>query len=295
MRSILSTVLVVLVALLTPLSALAVWADREIGDTDGYVTAMAPLATDRAMENAVADRITDEVMKGIGPTPVQEGFQDGVPDAMRDVVHDAVISFAATDAYRTAWNSVNQAAHTAVEKALTNHHNGETASIDLAPVLEQLKAQLSADGVPYAGKIPVGSARIAVLDSDRLGAAREVFDVLQTAGIRLPVATLILATIVLFLTPRRLPALALALAVGGLLLLLTVVIGRALTLGDLPAHMNRPAATAAFDALTSTLRVASWWLTGVGAATALFLWHSRRNPSPSEPATARPQGADSPA
>ncbi|MFI6285821.1 hypothetical protein ACIBCM_13870 [Streptomyces sp. NPDC051018] len=268
MRSFFSTVLIVLVALLTPLSALAVWADREIGDTDGYVSAMAPLASNSAMENAVADRITDEVMSQLASSPAQDG--------LRDLVHDAVLSFAGTDAYRTAWNTVNQAAHTAVEKALTSH-NGDTASIDLAPVIEQLKSQLSADGVPYAHQIPVGNARITILDSDRLGAAREVFDTLQVAGIWLPLATLLLAVLALSLAPQRFPALALALAGGGLLLLLTITLTRGLTLDDLPAGVNRPAAHAAFDALTSTLRVTSWWLMGVGVSVAaLGLRHRRR-------------------
>ncbi|MFH8616581.1 hypothetical protein ACH4E8_16080 [Streptomyces sp. NPDC017979] len=266
MRSFLSTVLIVLVAVLTPLSALAVWADREIGDTDGYVTAMAPLASDRDVEDAVADRVTDEVMK--------EFATSDAADEVRGLVHDAVLSFAGTDAYRTAWNTVNQAAHTAVEKALTSYE-GETASVDLAPVIEQLKAQLSKDGVPYAHEIPVGDATITVLDHDTLGSAREVFDTLQLAGVWLPLLTLLLMAAVLLVARRRLPELALALAAGGLLLLLAVALARFLALNDLPLRVNRPAADAAFDALTATLRLTAWCLMTAGVLVAALVRRGR--------------------
>ncbi|MFJ8230055.1 hypothetical protein ACIQ9E_08865 [Streptomyces sp. NPDC094448] len=285
MRSLLSTVLIALVAVLTPLSALAVWADREIGDTDGYVAAMAPLAADPEVRNAVADRITDRVTAelarrggGSGEGSSGEGGSGSgaAGDAeLRQLVHDAVLSFAATEAYRTAWNTVNQAAHTAVENALTSF-DGRTASVDLAPVAEELKARLSRDGVPYADRIPVGDTRTVVLESDRLGAARGVFDGLQHAGIALPLLTVVLALWALLLVPRGLPELALALAVGGALLLAAVALVRQLTLGDPPMALNRPAAGAAFDALTASLRLTAWALIGAGGLVAALTVRNRR-------------------
>ncbi|HZX39616.1 MAG TPA: hypothetical protein VFF37_15030, partial [Streptomyces sp.] len=185
--------LIVLVAILTPLSALAVWADREIGDTDRYVAAMAPLASDPAVQNAVAVRITDEVVQKIDVGPFHEG--------VRDLLYEAVISFFGTDSYKTAWNTVNRAAHTAVEQALTSD-SGDAVSIDLAPVIEQVKQQLSADVLQLAEQIPVGRTRITILDSDRLGVAREIFDGLQIAGVWLPFATLLLAAAAVLLAVR---------------------------------------------------------------------------------------------
>ncbi|WP_190121136.1 hypothetical protein [Streptomyces inusitatus] len=276
LRSAVAAVLIALVAVLTPLSVLAVWAEREIGDTDGYVTAMAPLAKDPAVRSAVADRITDEVMgqaggagESVGPGGV------GGAEGVRGLVREAVLSFAGTDSYQTAWNTVNRAAHTAVEQALTSDE-GDIASIDLAPVSEQVKRQLSLDGVPFADQIPVVGARITIVESGRLGAVREIFDTLQVAGVWLPAGTLLLAAFGVLLAPRgrgahALAGLGLALAAGGLLLLLAVVLGRAPTLGDLPPDVDHRAAGAAFDALAGTLRRSAWWLIALGlvlAATA---------------------------
>lgn len=273
-----STVLLVLVALLTPLSALAVWADREIGDTDEYVAAMAPLASDPAVQNAVAVRITDEAMTKFDAGPFQEG--------VRNLLHEAVLSFSGTEAFGAAWNTVNRAAHTAVEHALTSE-SGDTVSIDLAPVIEQVKVQLSEDGVPFADQIPVGRTRITILESDKLGVAREVFDWLQIAGVWLPVATLVLAVAAVLLARRRLYALAgfgLAIAVGGALLRLAVTFGRGLALDDLPPDVDRPAAEAVYDALTQTLRVTSWWVVGAGMVVAVTAWASGRRLARSGPA-----------
>lgn len=231
MRSFLSAasaVLLVLVALLTPLSALAVWADREMGDTESYVATMAPLAADPAVQNAVADRITDEAMAKFDAGLFHEG--------VRNLLHEAVFSFSGTDAYKTAWNTVNRAAHTAVEQALTSD-NGDSVSMDLGPVFAQVKQQLSDEGVPFADHIPVERTPITILESDKLGVAREVFDGLQIAGVWLPVATLLLAVAALLLAARRVRALTglgLALAAGGALLRLVVTIGHGLALDDLP-------------------------------------------------------------
>ncbi|MEU5400756.1 hypothetical protein ABZ348_15860 [Streptomyces sp. NPDC005963] len=261
-----STVLLVLIAVLTPLSALSIWAEREIGDPDGYVSAMAPLASDHRVQEAVAARIADEVLADVDAGPFAP--------AVRALVHDAVLSFAETDAYATAWNTVNRAAHTAVEQALTSD-DGDTASIDLGPVIEQVKRQLSADGVPFADQIPVGDIRITVVESKRLGAAREVFDDLQIAGVWLPVGTALLAVAAVLCARRRWRAVALlgfALAVGGALLLLTVRVGRAVALDDLPSDLDRPAASAVLDALTASLRTTSWWLMGVGLVVGVGIW-----------------------
>ncbi|MCQ9136521.1 hypothetical protein KMS84_38075, partial [Streptomyces sp. IBSBF 2807] len=104
LRTALSAVLVTLSCLLAPFGALAAWAAYGLTDTRGYVSAMAPLATDPAVRDAVADTVGDGVAREAGMNPA--------------FLRDAVRSFTATRAYRTAWDAGNTAAHTAVMKAL---------------------------------------------------------------------------------------------------------------------------------------------------------------------------------
>lgn len=251
---------------MVPLSALAVWADLEVGDAGRYVEVMAPLASDPAVQHAVAERIDETIVQEIDARPLQSGVEKYLGEAVR--------SFVGTDAFRTTWNAVNRAAHAAVEEALTSG-SGTKVTIDLAPVIEQVKRELAADAVPFADRIPVEHAEITVLESDQLDEFRKGFHVLQIAGVWLPVLTLLLAVGAVAVAARRRRALAatgLGLAVGAALLWAGVVVGRRLSLGDLPPEVDRAAAGAVYDALTGFLRTTAWVILVLGLAVALGAW-----------------------
>ena len=59
-RSVVATLLIVIGCILAPLSVVAVWAKNQVTDTDRYVATVTPLASDPAIQNAVADKITAE-------------------------------------------------------------------------------------------------------------------------------------------------------------------------------------------------------------------------------------------
>jgi hypothetical protein len=53
-----ASLLIVLGCVLAPLAGVAVWARNQVTNTDRYVTTVAPLARDPAIQNAIADQIT---------------------------------------------------------------------------------------------------------------------------------------------------------------------------------------------------------------------------------------------
>ncbi|MEU7578488.1 hypothetical protein AB0B50_12865 [Streptomyces sp. NPDC041068] len=289
----LSVVLLLLACLLVPLGALSTWAKYEIGDTDNYVATMAPLASDSAVQTAVADAVTDSVMKEIDVGPLQ--------GTVETFVRDAVQSFTETSAFKTAWNAANRAAHDAVQRALNDGSNGEV-TIDLAPITEQIKQQLVDDGVPFASKMPVKHTEITVMESKDLGRLRNGFHSLQVAGVWLPVAAVVLAAAGLWLAPRRRRAVfwtALGAALGAGALLIAVAIGRSVTLGDLPSDVSQDAAGAVYDALTATLRTAGWVVVGAGLSAALLAWllprlHRGRGELRDKPPPARGRTSEQP-
>ena len=265
-RSALSAVLLVVACLLVPLGALSTWSKYEIGDEGSYVATMAPLAADPAVRTAVGNAVTEAVMKEIDVGPLQ-----GTVEAF---VRDAVGSFTETEAYGTAWNAANRAAHDAVERALDDDSDGEV-SIDLAPITERVKQQLADDSVPFASKIPVRHTEVTILDSKDLGPIREGFHMLQTAGLWLPLAAVILAAAGILLSLHRRRAV-IATAVGAALaaaaLAAAIAITRSLTLRDLPSDISPDAAGAVYDALTESLWVTSWIIMATGTAVALAAW-----------------------
>ncbi|MFJ5553357.1 hypothetical protein [Streptomyces sp. NPDC093225] len=272
--AVLNGVLVALLAVLVPLGAAAVWADRVLGDEDAYVAAMAPLARDPDVRRAVAGQATTAIARQIDAGPFQ--------GAVTGLLGEAVESFVDTEAFRTAWNAANRAAHHAFFDALDSGA-GNTVSVDLAPVIAQVKADLMADGVPFVDRIPETHTAITVMEYENLGALRKGFHVLQVAGIWLPVTTLVLIAVAVAVSAHRRTALAatgVGLAVGALVLAAAVPVGRRLTLDDLPADVDRAAAGAVYDALTAFLRTTAWVVLAAGVALALGAWLAGRLPRP---------------
>ncbi|KOU32879.1 membrane protein [Streptomyces sp. WM6372] len=259
-----------MVALLVPAGAVAYWADHELGDADRYTAAMSPLADDPAVQNVVVSQAGRALAGQIDAGPFQGGVDALLGEALR--------SFTGTPAYRTAWDAANRAAHAAFLKALTTG-DGDAVSIDLAPVIAQVKGDLVADGVPFADRIPVTHVSVKVMEYDNLGALRKGFRMLQIAGVWLPVLTVVLAaTAIAVAVHRRRAVIAtgLGIAVGAVLLWIAVAVCRRLTLDDLPADVDRAAAAAVYDALTAFLRTTAWVVLAIGLAAALAAWLTGR-------------------
>ncbi|RDG35894.1 hypothetical protein [Streptomyces corynorhini] len=270
--SALSTTLIVLLAVLTPVSAVAAWSDLEIGDTGRFVATMAPLDADPHVQRAVADRITDEVMAEVKVGPLQQ--------AVRNLLHDAVLSFATTDAFKNAWRTAVRAAHSAAQQVLSS--GGDTVTIDLAPITEEVKKQLMADNVPFSDRIPVRHADdITVLEANGLGVWRDVAQWLRAAGIWPAAGTVVAAVAAVLFAGRGGRARALigvgsACAIGAGLLVVAVAVARGSILADLPDDGDRAAARAIYDALTMSLRTAAWSLLAAGLVLAVGTWATGR-------------------
>lgn len=288
-RGALSSVLIVLAWLLTPVGALAAWATYELADRTRYEAAMAPLATDPAVQEALADAVTDGVLREVRVRPPLRG-------PVREFTHDAAYSFTETEAFRTAWHMVNRAAHDAVLKAVRQEDTGggtggggadaggaggpglgeaHAVTLDLAPVAERVKRQLVRDHVPFAHHIPVARTEVEVLSATELVHLRKGYRVLEIAAFWLPVGALALAAGgVLVATQRRraVCATGLGTALGGALLGVAVALGRHLTLADLPPDVSPAAAGAVYDALTATLRTVTWALLLLGTTVAAAAW-----------------------
>ncbi|MFI5684430.1 hypothetical protein [Streptomyces sp. NPDC051636] len=272
-RSGLSAVLIALSCLLVPFGAPTAWASYGLADTGRYVTAMAPLATDPDVRDAVADTLGDGIMR-------EAGLGHPMRRTVRPFVHDAVRSFTQTRAFRLAWDAGNRATHDAVLRALRDERGADDqpVTVDLAPVTALVKRQLTHDHVPLAARIPVAHTTVAVLPARELARLRKGFPVLEVAGFWLPVAAVVFAATGIALAVHRrraVAATALGTALGGALLALALAVGRRLTLAGLPADVPRPAAGAVYDALTDTLRTVSWLLLACGLAVALAAWLTR--------------------
>ncbi|MEU6812856.1 hypothetical protein ABZ920_28525 [Streptomyces sp. NPDC046831] len=289
LRDGLAAVLIALSCLLVPPGALSAWAAYGLADTGRYVTMMAPLAADPNVRDAVADTVGTGIMNKIDARELDVA---PVRASVAPFVHDAVRSFTQTDAFRTAWTAANRAAHDALLRALRDGGRGRDrpVTVDLGPVTAQVKQQLTRENVPLADRIPVEHTEVALLPAQELGRLRKGFDVLEVAGFWLPVAAVAFALSGIALAAcrrRAVTATALGTALGGALLALALVVGRSLTLADLPAEVSHPAVGAVYDALTGTLRTVSWLLMTLGLTVAAVTWFTRRSGRPRPPRLVR--------
>ncbi|MEW2421519.1 hypothetical protein AB0911_13340 [Streptomyces nigra] len=270
LRDALSAALIALSCLLLPCGATAAWAAYGLADTGRYVTAMAPLASDPAVRGTVADALGTGILREVDR---RLGGAPGAPEprTVRPFVRDAADSFTRTDAFHAAWDAGNRVVHEAVLDALRSRRTGPV-TVDLAPVTAQVRQRLLDDHVTVARHIPVEHTEVPVLGADELARLRKGYDVLEVAGLWLPVAAGVLAAAGIAVAAcrrRAVTATALGTALGGALLVLAVSLGRRLTLADLPEAAHRPAAGAVYDALTGPLRSVAWSLVALGLAVAL--------------------------
>ncbi|MDX3315074.1 hypothetical protein ACWGH3_34735 [Streptomyces sp. NPDC054884] len=312
-RSTLAVVLIVLGCVLAPLGLVAAWTSSIVGDTGRYVDTVRPLAADKDIQNAAADRVTDVLMQRIDLTAL---LQDAAPaqrpllekalgrlgpaleNAVRSFVHDKAQAVVASDAFQKIWTDANRRIHSSVEKALTGSGGGavkienDTVTLDLAPVVDQVKQRLVGSGMTIAGKIPEIHTDFTLVRSEDIGKVKTYFRVLQLVGFWLPVvAVLLVAAGVLLSAHRRrvLIVAALCFAFAALLLGVALTVFRAVYLDALPSGVSQPAAGSVYDTLVRFLRTSvrsvvavgvvvalAAWLTGPGRHAALVrrLWHS---------------------
>ncbi|MEU9094848.1 hypothetical protein [Streptomyces sp. NPDC048428] len=296
LRSFFAVLLILVAAVLTPLSIVSSWASDVAGDTDRYVAMMDPLASDPDVQAAVTDRVTaavmthldiDALLADVAPAdrPVVdkalEKLGGPLTTGVTNFVHGTVEKFVTSDAFERLWSDLNRQAHVSVVKALTGEGGGavkltdDTVTLDLAPVIDRVKQRLVDRGLTVAEKIPEIHTDFTVLTSDSVGKAKQAFRALELLGFWLPVFTLVVAAGGVLLAVRRRRALvtaALAVAAGAALLGLGLWAGRAFYLDSLPSDFSQPAAGAVFDALAGYLRAGVRLVVTVGAVVALAAW-----------------------
>lgn len=293
-------VLLLVAALLAPLSALATFTRATLLDSDKYLAMVAPLASDPAVQEEISRRITDAVFEqlrvkelttqtldAIAARPRVEGvterlpvelstFAEPISNAVYGFTENQVSNLVASSAFQDAWVAANREAHASLVAALT----GETTtagvsvtqgqvSVNLAAFITAIKPVLVERGVPFADRIPVVDAQFVVLQSADLGKAQTAIRLLDLLRVVLPVVAILALVAGVALAPARRRALVIgaSMVVGSLvLLLLGIQVLRALYLDDLEQVLLVPqVATVLFDTVTTPLRL------GVRSTAMLFL------------------------
>jgi hypothetical protein len=213
-RTVAGLLLVVLSALLAPLAAVAGWAQTLVGDTDTFVATYGPVVRSPAMQQLVATRLTAAVVEqvGLGDNPLITGVVGRVVD---ELTSSEAYSAAATASLRITHAEL--VALLAGDPGTLQVTDGEV-TLRLAPFAEAVKSRLSEAGVPFVDRLPEVKGGITLLHIDPalLPALRTAYGTLALVSAWLPWLALALAVGGVLLHPRTRHALiGLGLAVPG--------------------------------------------------------------------------------
>ncbi|MBH5338283.1 hypothetical protein IHE55_27255 [Streptomyces pactum] len=296
-RGVAAAVLLGLGCLLLPVSVAVSWARGVTFDTDRYVATVAPLARDRAVQDAVVRHIaraleeradggtltadlarwlraqgvpprTADAVRSLGPR-LGPAFDESLLRVVRHVMH--------SEPFADAWAGANRTAHRTFLRVLDGRDHGAvevadgTVTLDLGKLLVLLRRELAGAGLPQAAEVPAIDREVVLVRPERLGRIEAAARLLDTGHRLLPALTAALGLTGLLLARGRRTVVrtALGTVLGCLLVGAAVLLLRERFLDRVPGGLlPRPAAAAAFDTTVRSLRDALTTVALVAAGTA---------------------------
>jgi len=309
-RKIVVGVCLLLAAVLAPLAVVATWAHDAMSDTDRYVQTVAPLADDPAVQAVVTTRISNAItdrldVHAVTQEAVDALAQRGLPpraaaslgallpaldNGIDNFVHTQVRKLVESEEFAAAWEQANREAHTQMVAVLTGKTGGaievkgNSVQLNLAVLIESVKARLIDRGFTLAEKLPTVTATFTLFESADLAKAQTGFRLLSATARVLPIlALLFLAAGVALSRRHRRTLMVGALAVAASMLLLGAALNlfRVVYLDAVPTdRLPADAAAAIFDQLVWFIRLNLRALLVLFLAIGFVAWVSGPEPAP---------------
>lgn len=253
--------LVVLGCLSLTAATIAVWANRTLLETDGWVETVGPLGSAPAVTTALQPRITEAVFSAV---PAQQLITEALPEdraflavplsaAIERFVDDEVGAFLASDAWSQLWVEANTVAHDRALAVLRGDSEavqieGDAVTLNLLPVINRVLGQLenvasgvlgqdvdlptiTSGDVPEQARERLNSAlgvelpedvgQIPVYNAEELILAQQALQLFDQTLVLLVIVTPVLLIAAIWLSTNR-RATILQLSIGSVLLLVVV-------------------------------------------------------------------------
>ncbi len=252
----------VLGGLFVALALIAVWANALVLDRDRYVDAVAPLASDATVQDAISTVVTDAIATRIDP-PFGA-------DATRRVIEEAVEAVVGSGVFRDLWTEANRFAHAQVVAVLTGvdsdalqTRDGEIY-LELGPLVAAVTDDLDVLGLDISSvAADAADIEFPILSSADVAPFQRWIRWLDRAAAWLPLAAVALLAGALWVSRARWRTCArigVALAMSGLLVVITIAIARVLYLNETVDAVPDTVAKRLFDRLIDPLQVSVYLL-----------------------------------
>jgi hypothetical protein len=195
--------LVVIASLIGFLAVFAIWANRQLLETDTWVDTSSRLLEDEEIRTQVANTMVDTLYANVD---VQVELQQALPPRLQPLAGPAAaglreLSLRLADQalqrprVQQLWEDANRVMHAQLIDVV-EHGGSEDVNLDIGTIVGQLGQQL---GVDVSGRIPPGAAQIEVLPNDKLSSIQTAVKILRGLAIVLTLVALALFGLAIYL------------------------------------------------------------------------------------------------
>ena len=194
----------ILLASITGLIAVfAVWAKRQVLETDTWTDTSSKLLEDPEIRQAVADNITDAIFTNVDVQaelqaklpPDLQGLAGPVTGGLRGLSENLADKALQRPRVQLLWEEANRNAQQTLIRVIEDD-SGETVTLDLGTIVDDVGWQT---GLDLAGKLPPDAGQITIIKPDELTAVQDGVKLLKTLAYVLPFLSLALFGIAIYL------------------------------------------------------------------------------------------------
>ena len=212
----LALVLIFIASLLTLLAIFAVWANRQLLNTDNWTKTSSELIENDAIRTQVSTFLVDELYTNVDVKgELEQVFEQVLRPAgastlagpaaggLRTLAEKGVDTLLGRPVPQQVWENANRRAHKRLLFVIEGGGDvlatsGGNVTLDLSALLSQTQANLGVGG-RVQQRLPEGAAQIVLFKSTQLGAAQDVVRLLKTLAIVLVALALALFALAVFL------------------------------------------------------------------------------------------------
>ena len=281
--------LIIVASLIAFVGVFAVWANRQLLDTDNWVDTSGQLLENDEVRGQLSTFLVDELYANVD---VEARLEESLPPraaplagpaagALRELANRAANALLGRPRAQELWEEINRRAHGRFLDVLEG--GGDIAStedgvlvLDLHALLEATQERVGLGG-RAAEALPEDAGQLTIIDSDQLSFAQDLVDFMKTIAIALVILMLALFALAIYLAKgwRREALRACGfglLAAGGVALVARSLAGDAVVEALASTEGVRPAADATWTIGTSLLEEAAGAMVAYGIVIVLAAW-----------------------
>lgn len=266
LRTIGAGTFVVLGCVVVLFASLAVWVNRTVVSTDGWVDTVGPLSREEAVATAASEALTNQIADALD---LQSYAEENLPEqaqalaaplgiAVRNFVENEIHDVILSDPFNTLWVEANERAHALfvrfMEDDLPAADRAEGVVIDLRKAVEEADARLEQRGIDlFEGDVPADVGQIHLFDEGRVENVRSGWDLLKALDWALVVIALVLFGAAVLVSRRRRRT-GIHIGIGIVITMAVFAVGVRFTRNLLFGDIQRDEVRAAADAIWNDLR-----------------------------------------